>query len=262
MPVLNCVCHIPPAVFHSIHYSAQNFKLDFPRPARYNNLKNPKAVHPMRIRRKPWAKPELAACPYYIDSPAGLRAHWRESFKQTQPLHLDLGCGKCVFLAEAARSRPGVNFVGIDISYDILGVGRRNIQAAFGGEEPGNVLICYYNIERLPELFAPGEADRLYINFCNPWPAARCHKRRLTHTRQLAAYKPLLAPGGEIWFKTDNDDLYLATKRYFGEAGFEVFYDCKDLHAESDPENILTEHELMFSAQGIKIKALRARAKP
>lgn len=164
-----------------------------------------------------------------------------------------------MFLAEAARNRPDVNFVGIDISYDILGVGRRNIQAAFGEREPDNVLLCYYNIERLPELFAPGEADRLYINFCNPWPAAGCHKRRLTHTRQLLQYKPLLAPGGEIWFKTDNDDLYLATKRYLGEAGFEIFYDTRDLHGENDPENIFTEHELMFSAQGIQIKALRAR---
>ncbi|RKJ39175.1 tRNA (guanosine(46)-N7)-methyltransferase TrmB [Acutalibacter sp. 1XD8-33] len=213
----------------------------------------------MRIRKKAWARPELAACGYYIEDPAGQKGRWQEGFGEKRPLHLDLGCGKCVFLAEAARNRPDVNFVGIDISYDILGVGRRNIQAAFGEREPDNVLLCYYNIERLPELFAPGEADRLYINFCNPWPAAGCHKRRLTHTRQLLQYKPLLAPGGEIWFKTDNDDLYLATKRYLGEAGFEIFYDTRDLHGENDPENILTEHELMFSAQGIQIKALRAR---
>ena len=215
---------------------------------------------PMRIRKKAWARPELAACPYYIDSPTQLRGRWKERFADaSRPLHLDLGCGKCVFLGEAARSQPEANLLGIDISYDILGVGRRNIEAAFEGGTPDNVLLCYYNIERLPELLAPGEADRLYINFCNPWPAARCHKRRLTHTRQLLAYKPLLAPGGEIWFKTDNDDLYLATKRYLGEAGFEILFDCKDLHAQGGLENILTEHEVKFSAQGIPIKALRAR---
>lgn len=213
----------------------------------------------MRIRKKAWARPELAACGYYREEPAERKGRWQESFGEMRPLHLDLGCGKCVFLAQAAKSRPDVNFVGIDISLDILGVGRRNIQAAFGESQPDNVALCCYNIERLPELFAPGEADRLYINFCNPWPAAGCHKRRLTHTRQLLQYKPLLAPGGEIWFKTDNGDLYLATKRYFKEAGFEIFYDSKDLHQENDPENILTEHELMFSAQGIPIKALRAR---
>lgn len=213
----------------------------------------------MRIRRKTWARPELAACPYYIEDPRELRGRWQERFGERRPLHLDLGCGKCVFLAEAARSQPGVNFVGIDISYDILGVGRRNIQEAFGERTPDNVLLCYYNIERLPELFAPGEVDRLIINFCNPWPAAGCHKRRLTHTRQLLQYKPLLSEGGEIWFKTDNDDLYLATKRYLQEAGFAIFFDSKDLHASGDPENVLTEHEVMFTAQGIPTKALRAR---
>lgn len=213
----------------------------------------------MRIRRKTWARPELDACPYFIEDPRELRGRWQEFFGERRPLHLDLGCGKCVFLAEAARTQPGVNFVGIDISYDILGVGRRNIQEAFGERTPDNVLLCYYNIERLPELFAPGEVDRLIINFCNPWPAAGCHKRRLTHTRQLLQYKPLLSEGGELWFKTDNDDLYLATKRYLGEAGFEIFFDTRDLHALDDPGNILTEHEVKFTAEGIRTKALRAR---
>ena len=216
----------------------------------------------MRIRKKDWARPELEACPYFIAQPEQQRGRWTELFGEKRPIHLDLGCGKCVFLAEIAEKHRDVNFVGIDLSYDILGVGRRNIAAAFGEDEPDNVALCYYNIEKLPQLFLPGEGvERLYINFCNPWPTARHHKRRLTHTRQLEAYRSLLGGGGEIWFKTDNDDLYLATKRYFSEAGYEVFFDTKDLHAEQDRENIVTEHELMFTAQGIRTKALRARVK-
>ncbi len=214
----------------------------------------------MRIRKKDWARPELSACPYYLADPKAQKGSWQKAFAKEQPLHLDLGCGKCVFLADIAHGHRDVNYIGIDISLDILGVGRRNIQGVYGDEQPDNVALCAYNIERLPELFAGSEkVDRLYINFCNPWPAARHHKRRLTHTRQLESYKALLAPGGEIWFKTDNDDLYLATRRYLGEAGFTVFFDTKDLHAENDPENVLTEHEVMFTAQGIPTKALRAR---
>lgn len=213
----------------------------------------------MRIRKKEWARPELAACPYFIPEPEKLKGHWMERFGEKRPIHLDLGCGKCVFLADIAHKQRNVNFVGIDLSFDILGVGRRNIQSVFGEEQPDNVLLCYYNIEKLPQLFQEGEGiERLYINFCNPWPAARHHKRRLTHTRQLLSYRPLLAEKGEIWFKTDSDDLYLATKRYFSEAGFEIFFDTKDLLAEKDPEHVTTEHEQMFAAQGVKIKALRA----
>lgn len=214
----------------------------------------------MRIRKKSWARPELFACPYYISEPEALRGHWMERFGEKRPIHLDLGCGKCVFLAETAEQHRNINYVGIDLSYDILGVGHRNIQSVFGEAQPDNVLLCYYNIEKLQRIFVPGEGiERLYINFCNPWPATKHHKRRLTHTRQLEAYLPLLESGGEIWFKTDNDDLYLATKRYFSEAGLEIFFDTRDLHEENDPENILTEHELLFTEQGIKTKALRAR---
>ena len=216
----------------------------------------------MRMRKKAWARPELEACPYYIPEPETLKGHWQEHFGERRPIHLDLGCGKCVFLAELAERYREINYIGIDLSYDILGVARRNIQAAYGEIQPDNVLLCYYNIEKLGNLFLPGEGiERLYINFCNPWPSAGHQKRRLTHTRQLEAYKPLLSDNGEIWFKTDNDDLYLATKRYFSEAGFEIFFDTRDLHAENDPENVLTEHEIMFSAQEIKTKALRARKK-
>lgn len=214
----------------------------------------------MRIRRKTWARPELSACPYFIAQPEQQKGRWGEVYGQRRPLHLDLGCGKGVFLAEAAHTHWDVNFIGIDISLDILGVARRNIAEIFGEEQPDNVALCAYNIERLPQLFSPEEkVQRIYINFCNPWPTARHHKRRLTHTRQLSQYKPLLAPGGEIWFKTDNDDLYLATKRYLAEAGFEIFFDTKDLHGQNGPENILTEHEVLFTAQGIPTKALRAR---
>ena len=66
---------------------------------------------------------------------------------------MDLGCGKCVFLAEAARQNREVNWIGIDISCDILGVGRRNIAAAYGDEEPDNIALCSYNIERLQDVF-------------------------------------------------------------------------------------------------------------
>ena len=147
-----------------------------------------------------------------------------------------------------------------DISEDILGVARRNIEAEFGEEPVENVNLLSYNIEKLDTLFAPDEkAARIYVNFCNPWQKAGDHKRRLTHTRQLNTYKKVLAPGGELWFKTDNTDLYLATQRYLAEAGFEILCKTDDLHSEDAPGNIQSEHEVMFTAEGIKTKAIIAR---
>ena len=207
----------------------------------------------MRIRKKKWARPELAACPFYVHEPKTAAGTWGERFKKQQPIHLDLGCGKCTFLAKLAHREKDVNFIGIDISEDILGVARRNIEAEFGEEPVENVNLLSYNIEKLDTLFSPDEkAARIYVNFCNPWQKAGDHKRRLTDTRQLNTYKKVLAPGGELWFKTDNTDLYLATQRYLAEAGFEILCKTDALHSEDAPGNIQSEHEVMFTAEGIK----------
>ena len=87
----------------------------------------------MRMRTKTWAKPELSACPYYIPEPEALRGNWQKSFGAKRPIHLDLGCGKCVFLAEAAKRHGNVNYVGIDLSYDILGGGAQKDPRPFLG---------------------------------------------------------------------------------------------------------------------------------
>ena len=101
---------------------------------------------------------------------------------------------------------------------------------------------------------------RIYINFCNPWPRGKHHKKRLTHTRQLEKYKEFMVDNGEIYFKTDDDDLFNSSLKYFEESGFEIVSKTYDLHQEPIFEkNIETEHEKMFSEQGIKIKALIAK---
>lgn len=214
----------------------------------------------MRMRKKTWARPELAECAYFTDAPEPFRGKWAARFGEKRPLWLDLGCGKCVFLAELARRYPENNILGVDISYDILGVGRRNIEAAVPG--PQNVQLVFFNIEKLAEMIAPeDQVQRIYINFCNPWPKKKHHKRRLTYPRQLEMYKTLLAEDGEIWFKTDNDDLFEESLVYFEEAGYEILAMTRDLHAENDPENIESEHEIMFTREGICTKALKARPK-
>ena len=159
--------------------------------------KKRKGICRLRIRKKKWARPELAACPFYLDAPQEAAGGWASAVLRgpVRLLHLDLGCGKCTFLAALAHREQGVNFIGVDISEDILGVARRNIEAEFDGEPVENIALLAFNIEKLDTLFAPQEkAARIYVNFCNPWQKAGDHKRRLTHTRQLETYKRCLRP--------------------------------------------------------------------
>lgn len=215
----------------------------------------------MHLRPKPWARPELEACGFFQATPPVHRGQWHHLFKKKQPLHIELGCGKGTFIAELASRHPETNYLAIDLIDAVLGLTKRNIQAAYADKNQAidNVQIMSWDIERIDMILAPEDGvERIYINFCNPWPRRRFHKKRLTHTKQLEKYKILLAENGEIYFKTDSDDLFRDSVKYFESSGFTITTLINDLHAADYSDNIETEHERMFSDQGIKIKFLIA----
>ena len=214
----------------------------------------------MRIRYKKWARPELEASPFYVDKPETKRGNWKDCFKNPSlPLYLELGCGKGNFIAEMASRHQEINFIAIDLIDAMLGLAKRNIEKTYNEKDLDidNLYITRFDIERINLIFSKEDKiDRIYINFCNPWPRGKLHKKRLTHIKQLQKYKEFIKPGAEIYFKTDDDNLYFDSLEYFKQEGFEVVKKTEDLHNETDFwENIETEHEKMFSSQGIKIKA-------
>ena len=220
----------------------------------------------MRMRKHKWAVPELSVCPYYIGQPEHNRGVWRQAFpRPEQPLYVELGAGKCGFAAVHSLRHPDVNLLCVDKITDILGVGRRTIEAAYEGENRpvDNLLLCSHDIERVGLILSEQDAvQRIYINFCNPWPKPKHWKKRLTHPRQLMNYRAFLKDGGEIHFKTDDADLFESSLGYFRQCGFTVTFLTRDLHAETGVDNIETEHERMFSAEGVPIMALYARKDP
>ena len=217
----------------------------------------------MRIRFKKWARPELEASEFYIDNPEDYKGKWRELFKNPEaPLHLELGCGKGTFMAKLATRDRNVNHIAIDVVDAMLGLAKRNIEAEFkeNNMEIDNVYLTRFDIERILLIMDKKDSiDRIYINFCNPWPRGKHRKKRLTHTRQLEKYKQIISPNAGIYFKTDDDELFEASLTYFEESGFKIIKKTYDLHSENVADNIITEHEKMFSEQGIKIKALIAK---
>ncbi len=210
----------------------------------------------MRIRHKRWAKPELEVCPFFVDDAAARKGKWKDEFKNRQPISLELGCGKGGFAAQIALENPEQNFLAVDIKSDMLGVARRNIVKLFGENERevDNLLITAFNVENIENMLSPeDEIERIYINFCNPWPREKHNKRRLTYPIKLEKYKQFLKKGGEIRFKTDDLPLFNDSLEYFEQTGYEIIYKTNDLHNSDVKDNILTEHEIMFSEEGIKI---------
>ena len=234
----------------------------------------------MRIRFKPWARKELETSPFYINNPKDYKNKWKTAFENNNEIRLELGCGKGNFISQASIQNPNINYIAIDLVDAMLGIAKRNIEVAYkirkttNKEEieneiekqknVKNVKLLRYDISNISEIFGKeDEIKRIYINFCIRWPKGKHHKKRLIFDRNLLEYKNFLK--GEIYFKTDDDKLFKASLEYFENAGYEVISKTYDLHKEEnfwkDQINIETEHEKMFTAEGIKIKALIAKLK-
>jgi tRNA (guanine-N7-)-methyltransferase len=220
----------------------------------------------MRIRYKPWARPELEASKFYIDNPEEWKGKWKDFFAcKENPIYLELGCGKGQFIANTAVKNLNINFIAIDLVDAMLGLAKREVENVYkeNGKEITNVVLTRFDIERILLILEKQDnIKRIYINFCNPWPKGKHRKKRLTHTRQLEKYKQFLVDGAEVYFKTDDDGLFASSLEYFKESGFEIEKVTYDLHNMPIWENnVETEHEKMFTEQGIKIKALIAKYK-
>ena len=218
----------------------------------------------MRIRFKPWARGELEASKFYIDNPEDYKGKWRELFNNDNKLlYLELGCGKGGFISQIASQNPDINFIAIDVVDAMLGLAKRNIESVYAEKslEINNVYLTRFDIERILLIMDDNDRiDRIFINFCNPWPRGKHRKKRLTHVRQLEKYRQILKDEGEIYFKTDDDGLFNDSLLYFKQAGFEIIDKTYDLaNSENFWDNIETEHEKMFKEQGIKIKAAKVK---
>ena len=188
----------------------------------------------MRIRNKPWAKEELLASDFYVQKPEDYKGRWKEFFNnENDHIYLELGCGKGFFVKKAAKQNQNINYIAIDLIDAILGMANRNIIEEFENKEVLNLALTRYDVEEINNILDKSDnIERIYINFCNPWPKPRHKKRRLTHTRQLEKYKQFLAPKGEIYFKTDDDELFRESLEYFKEAGFEAVKTTENLNEE------------------------------
>lgn len=204
----------------------------------------------MRLRKKGWAKPELEKDPKVIFTPLEHKGKWKELFGNNQPIHLELGCGRGRFINQLADTNKNINYIALDV-YDELLV---HVLRRANENQLNNIRVIPINIGNIGDLFAQDEIEKIYINFCTPWPNKRHHKRRLTHQNFLRVYQAFLKEGSEIWFKTDNNLLFTDSLEYFKETGFKELYRTYDLHESDFQGNVMTEYEEKFSRQGIKIK--------
>ena len=203
----------------------------------------------MRMRKRNNLEPRMEACsPVWIREPEALRGSWRSLLPEAEALHLEIGCGKGKFTAEMARLHPGVLFIAVERVREAMVLGMEKAM------ELGlkNVFFLSVDAACLEQIFAPGEVDLIYLNFCDPWPRSKNAKRRLTFHTFLEKYRTVLRPGGEIHFKTDNEKLFRWSLEEFAQYGYPVKNVTDDLHRDGIV-GVMTGYEEKFYALGTPI---------
>lgn len=210
----------------------------------------------MRVRRKPGAYEALASKKdYFIENPELYKGKWTSVFGNDQPIHAEFGGGKGRFIVGMAQLHPEINYIMVDVVPEVA------LKAAelMEREQPKNVKLILLDLNIVKDVFNEGELDRIYLNFSDPWPKRRHHRRRLTYRRFLEKYNYALNDEGWIHFKTDNKRLFEFSLNEFAENDLIMRNISLDLHRNLKIENVMTEYEEKFSSLGHPIYRVEAK---
>lgn len=200
----------------------------------------------MRLRNITGSREFIAENEFCIHEPEKYKGSWkRDIFRNENPLHLEIGMGKGVFLHTLATANPDINYIGIEKYSSVL---YRAIEKR-EQTDIDNLFFIRFDAVELTEIFAPGEVDRIYLNFSDPWPKDRHAKRRLTSAQFLERYDKVLSKDGFIQFKTDNRDLFDFSVETVNDSEIwhidEITYDLH--HSDQLEGNVMTEYEKKFT---------------
>lgn len=204
----------------------------------------------MRLRNITGSREVIAESPYVIREEVQTRCpgRWKEIFGNARPIHIEVGMGKGKFIHTMAKEHPDINYVGIERYSSVLLRAVRKMEE----EELSNLKFLRMDAEGITGVFGPGEVERIYLNFSDPWPKDRHAKRRLPSREFLARFALILKEGGRLEFKTDNRALFDFALGELEPAGWVLEACTYDLHGDADmmQGNVMTEYEEKFSAMG------------
>ncbi len=203
----------------------------------------------MRLRHIPGAASTIGQSPLVLTEQEAVayKGYWRR-FSDGRPLHLEIGMGRGKFIFSSAYSTADCFFVALEVRPEMILQALQRFATEDGAAPPDNLRLLWCDAARLAEIFAPGEVEKIFLNFPDPWPKNRHHKRRLTAPSFLSIYHMILDPKGKLCFKTDNRPLFDWSLENFRAANWQIERICNDLPlAESA---IITEYESRYRKSG------------
>ena len=166
------------------------------------------------------------------------------TFKNNNPIYLEIGMGKGDFIINNAIQNPNINYIGIEKYKSVLVKAVQKLE----DKEIDNLKIICMDAKEINVLNA--KIDLLYLNFSDPWPKKRHALRRLTSPIYLEKYENIFKNKKHIIMKTDNRKLFEYSIKSFTDYGYKIEDICLDLYKENIEDNIPTEYEKKFRDKG------------
>lgn len=187
-----------------------------------------------------------------------IKGHWAEHFGNTQPLVVELGCGRGEYTVGLAERDPSSNYIGVDIKGARIWVGSSYAQE----HHLDNVAFLRTKVQQIDAFFGQGEISEIWITFPDPRPRDRDEKRRLTYPGLMHTYRQLLKKEGWIKFKTDNTELFDYTLEMIASGAIPVknlshTHDLYQSDYQEEHFGLKTKYEGIFTEKGEKIKYMK-----
>ncbi len=190
-----------------------------------------------------------------LQFPKDTAGKWNVFFNNTNPVTLELACGKGEYAVGLGQLHPDRNFIGIDLKGNRIWVGAKKALQ----QKLTNVAFIRSQIDHVATYFAAGEVAEIWITFPDPQLRLSKAKKRLTHPKFLRLYKQFLVPGGLIHLKTDSPDLYHFTKLVIESYSCTLHADCNDVYQQeliTDELKIKTHYESLDIAGSNRVHYL------
>lgn len=188
-----------------------------------------------------------------LEQPHEFRGNWgAKVFNNSNPIVLEIGCGRGEYTVGLAKLQPDHNFIGIDIKGSRLFHGVKTVT----DESMTNAIFIRTLADFVDAIFYR-EISQIWITFPDPFEGK--DRRKLTAPGFLAKYYRVLQPNGVVTLKTDDSGIYEFTLEIVKKYNLPVLINTTDLYASEHIDSlptIQTVYEKKFLAEGKKIHLL------